>query len=134
LADRSVDHAEYGLVQSDHFRPPFIIDCAMPIRRCKQNVNISYKSFSAGDHEVLYNALSTYDWSSLYNETSADAAVDRLNFAVTKTIDLAVPSGYIEKHAYLTWFYGKLKVNIFIDFIRSVRLTVFMANFLSTIN
>jgi hypothetical protein len=59
--------------------------------------------FWAGDYAVLYNALSTYDWSSLYNETSADAAVDRLN--------VAAPSGYIKKHTYPTWFSGKLKVN-----------------------
>jgi hypothetical protein len=38
---------------------------------------------------VLYNALSNYDWTLLYNETSADAAVDRLNHAVTQAIDLA---------------------------------------------
>jgi hypothetical protein len=37
---------------------------------------------------VLYNALSTYDWSSLNNETSVDAAVDRLNVPVTQAIDL----------------------------------------------
>jgi hypothetical protein len=46
---------------------------------------------------VLYNALSTYDWTLLYNEISVDAAVDRLNHAVTQAIDLAVPYGYIKK-------------------------------------
>jgi hypothetical protein len=55
---------------------------------------------------------STYDWSSLYNEASADAAVDRLNHAVTKAIDLAVPYGYIKKHKYPAWFSGKLKAYI----------------------
>jgi hypothetical protein len=58
---------------------------------------------------VLYKALSTYDWSLLYNETSVDAAVDRLNYAVTQAIDLAVPYGYIKKHKYPAWFSGKLK-------------------------
>jgi hypothetical protein len=95
FADLSVDHAEYGSVQPDHFHPPFIIDCAMPLRRFKQNCNISYKRHSAGNYAVLYNVLSNYDWSSLYNETSVDAAVDRLNVAVTQAIHLAVPSGYI---------------------------------------
>jgi hypothetical protein len=41
---------------------------------------------------VLYNALSTYDTSSLYNETSVDAAVDRLNITV------AVLFGCIRKY------------------------------------
>jgi hypothetical protein len=78
----SVDRAEYGLVEPNHFHPSFIIDCAMPVQRYKENFNISYKRFSAGDCAVLYNSLSTYDWSSLYNETSVDAAVDRLNAVV----------------------------------------------------
>jgi hypothetical protein len=41
---------------------------------------------------VLYVALAAYIWSSLYNEISDVAAVDRLNVAVTQAIDLAVPS------------------------------------------
>jgi hypothetical protein len=36
---------------------------------------------------VLYNALSTCNWTSLYNETSVDAAVDKLNVAVTQATD-----------------------------------------------
>jgi hypothetical protein len=45
---------------------------------------------------VLYNALFS-DWYSLYNKTSADAAINRLNAALTETIDLAVHSGNIKK-------------------------------------
>jgi hypothetical protein len=61
---------------------------------------------------VLYNALSNYDCSSLYNETSVYAAVDRLNVVVTQALDLAVPSGHIKKHKYSAWFSGKLKTYI----------------------
>jgi hypothetical protein len=32
------------------------------------------------------NALSTYDWSSLHIETSVDAAIERLNVAVTQVM------------------------------------------------
>jgi hypothetical protein len=53
---------------------------------------ISYKRISADDYVVLYNALSVYDWSSLQNDTSVNAAVERLTVAVTQGIDLAVPS------------------------------------------
>jgi hypothetical protein len=56
--------------------------------------------------------LSSCGWSSLQNETSVDAAVDRLNVAVTQAIDLAIPSGYIKKHKYPAWFSGKLKARI----------------------
>jgi hypothetical protein len=83
FADLSVDHATYCLVPPDHFHPPFIIDYDMPVRRYKQHFNASNKRFSAGDYAMLYNALSSYDSSALYNEISVDAAVDSLNVAVT---------------------------------------------------
>jgi hypothetical protein len=74
---------------------------------------------------VLYNALATYVWSSLYNETSVNAAVDRLNIAVTQAIDLAVSSGYTKKDKYPALFSGILnaynkKKNYFKDVTRSI--------------
>jgi hypothetical protein len=57
-----------------------------------KNSYISYKRYSARDYAAIYNALLNFDWSSLYNETSVDAAVDWLNVAVTQAVDLAVPS------------------------------------------
>jgi hypothetical protein len=32
----STDHPEYGLVQPDHFHPPFITDSAMSVRHYKK--------------------------------------------------------------------------------------------------
>jgi hypothetical protein len=87
FADLSVDHAEYGLLQPDHSRH-FIADCAMTVPPYKQNFNIPYKRFSSEDYSVLHTVLSTHYWSSLYNEISVDAAIDRLNVAVTQAIDL----------------------------------------------
>jgi hypothetical protein len=40
FADRSVDHAEYGLVQPDHFHPPLIIGCTMPVLFSKSYLNV----------------------------------------------------------------------------------------------
>jgi hypothetical protein len=79
----------------------------MPVRRYKQNVKKSYKRYSTWDYSVLYSALSTYHWSSRYNERSIYAAVDRLNVAVTQTIDFAVRYGYFKKYNYTAWFSGK---------------------------
>jgi hypothetical protein len=56
--------------------------------------------------------LFTYDWSALYNETSVDAAVDRLNTAVTQAINSAVPSGRITRHKYPIWFSGRLRAYV----------------------
>jgi hypothetical protein len=116
-ADLAVDHAEYGPVQPDHFHSFFIIDCAMPVRRYKHNFNISYKRFSAGDDAVLCNALCTCDCSSLYlyNETSVDDAVERLNVAVTQTIGLAVPSVHFKEKNYFYRRHKKCKAGCFYD-------------------
>jgi hypothetical protein len=46
------------------------------------------------------------------NERSADAAVDRLNVAVSQTIYLAAPSGHIQTHKCPAWFSGNLKAYI----------------------
>jgi hypothetical protein len=58
---------------------------------------------------MLYNTLSTYDWSSLYNETSVDAVVDRLTVAVTQTIEKAIPTGCIKRCKFPIWFSNELK-------------------------
>jgi hypothetical protein len=73
FADLSVDHAEYGLnlIISVLFLS-LIVQYQLDVLDCF----ISYKRFSAGNYAVLYNALSNYDWSSLYKEISVDAAVD----------------------------------------------------------
>jgi hypothetical protein len=61
---------------------------------------------------MLYNALSTCDWSSLYKERSVDADTGRLNVAVIQAIHLTVPSRYIKNHKHPPWFHGKLKFYI----------------------
>jgi hypothetical protein len=38
-----------------------------------------------------------------------NAAVDRLNVAVTQAIDLAVPRGHIKKHKYPAWLKAYIK-------------------------
>jgi hypothetical protein len=93
-----------------------------------QNFNTPYKIYSAGDYAFLYNALFTYDWSALYNETPVDAAVDRLNTAGTQAIDSAVPSGRVTRHVYtlfgsLAGLELMLRRTIFIDVTISRRLT-----------
>jgi hypothetical protein len=105
----SFDYLDHGLVHPDPFHPPFIIDCIIPLRRNNQNFNTPYKRYSVGDYVWLHNALFTYDWSALYNETSVDAAVDRLNAVVAQAINLAVPCGCVTKHKYPIWFSGRLR-------------------------
>lgn len=53
---------------------------------------------------MLYNALSTYEWSSIYNGTFVDAAIDRLNVAARQAMDLAITAGHIKTHKCHIWF------------------------------
>jgi hypothetical protein len=108
-ADFTIYRAEYGIVQSDHYHPPNITDCIMPIRHSKHTVNIPFNRYSAGDYLLLCDALSNYDLTPLYKVSSVDADVDRLNAVVTEAMDLAVPFGLMRKNKYPYWFSGKFK-------------------------
>jgi hypothetical protein len=66
----------------------------MPVRCHKQSCNTSFKRYSTGDYAVLYNALSSYDFSFLYNEILIDATHNRLNITVMKVIVSAIPSNF----------------------------------------
>jgi hypothetical protein len=53
---------------------------------------------------MLYNILSTYDWSSVYETTSVDTAVANLNAAVHGAMEQAIPRGYSHKSKFPPWF------------------------------
>jgi hypothetical protein len=38
VADFTINPAEYGIVQPDHYHSPFIVDCIMPIRLSKHRI------------------------------------------------------------------------------------------------
>jgi hypothetical protein len=118
-----------------HFTLLLIIDCTIPFRGNNQNFNTPCKRYSAGDYVLHYNTLLTYDWPALYNETSVDAAVDRLKAAVAQAINLAVPCGCVTKYKYAIWFSVRLRSYIkkktyFIAVIKSTRQIVFTTDFL----
>ena len=69
----------------------------------------------------------------MYNESSVVAAVDILNDAIIKSINLAVPIGTVSKHNYPAWFSSTLrtyikKKNYFTGVTKSTRLTVTTKN------
>lgn len=57
---------------------------------------------------MLYETLSNHDWTPLHKESCVDAAVARLNTAVSDAMDLTIPSGLINKNKYPSWFSAKL--------------------------
>jgi hypothetical protein len=62
---------------------------------------------------LLYNTLTTYDWSSLYNETSVDSAVARLIVTVTQAILKAVRTVSLKKSKFPVWFSENIKYYIY---------------------
>jgi hypothetical protein len=96
-------------VHPDVYHPPFVTELKLPTRRSNMLSSISCRKYSSGDYLMLYNALSTYDWSSVYNESSVDAAIDRLSVGVTLAIAMSVPTGCTNRCKFPVWFSSKLK-------------------------
>jgi hypothetical protein len=95
--------ADSGLVAPDKYHPPLSINVIFPHDNNNINCEFSYRNFAAGNYTLLYNILSTYDWSSVY-ETSIDEAVASLNAAVRGAIEQAIPCGYSCKSKFPHWF------------------------------
>jgi hypothetical protein len=102
FADLSFEHTEYGLLQPEHFHPPPIIDCTMPVQRCKQNVKFFTGEFFCGEYAMLYNACLLV--TGLYCITKCLLMLPLTGKCCCNVShSLAVPSGpsgYIKKHKY----------------------------------
>jgi hypothetical protein len=82
------------LVTPDTYDLPLSIDVFLPYVNNNLNCEYSYRNFVAGNYTLLYNILSAYNWSSVYETTSVDAAVANLNVAVRGDMEQAIPCGY----------------------------------------
>jgi hypothetical protein len=67
------------------------------------NCEFGYRIFAAGNYTLLYNILSAYDWSCMY-ETSVDVAVLSLNAAVRGAMEQEIPRGHSCKSNSPHWF------------------------------
>jgi hypothetical protein len=92
--------ADSGLVTLDIYHPPLSIDVFLPHINNNLNCEFSYRIFAAGNYTLLYNVLSTYDWSSVYETISVDVAVASLSAAMEQ----AIPRGYSCKSKFPAWF------------------------------
>jgi hypothetical protein len=67
------------------------------------------RDYACGDYFLLYNFLSSYDWSCVYNQSSSDSAVNQLKSVVTDALNLAIPNKLSRKSKFPCWFSGTLK-------------------------
>jgi hypothetical protein len=73
----------------------------------------SYPKYSSGDYALLYNNLSTFDWSCVYGTTSFNSAVGCLNEAVQDVMENAIPRGIINTNSkFPHWYSSFLKYYI----------------------
>jgi hypothetical protein len=86
-----------------------LIDCIIPIRCSKGTINIYFTRHSAGDYLFVSDALYNFVWASLCKESSVDAAVNKLNAAVTEAMNSAVPFGLMRRNKYPSCYSRKLK-------------------------
>ncbi|PNF21153.1 hypothetical protein B7P43_G05118, partial [Cryptotermes secundus] len=104
--------ADSGLVATDIYHPPLNIDVLLPNVNSNLKCEFSYQNFAAGNYALLYNILSTYDWSSVYETSSVDVAVASLSVAVRSAMEQAIPCGYRYKSKYPHWFSYTLRYYI----------------------
>jgi hypothetical protein len=93
-----------GLVTPDTYHPPLSIDVFLTHVNNNLHCEYSYQNFAAGNDALLYNILSAYNWSSVYETTSVDVAVANHNVAVRGAMEQAIPRGYSCKSKFPHWF------------------------------
>jgi hypothetical protein len=104
--------SDSGITKPDVYHPPFVIDVFLPLVAGTRNCEYSYRKSASGDYTLLYNILSTYDWSFIYSITSVDDAVTSLNIVFLNAIDQAIPHGFIRKSKFPHLFSSALRYNI----------------------
>jgi hypothetical protein len=139
LSDLSVAPVDPGLIKPDNYHPHLITNICLPIATCVQNYVYSYRKFSSGDYALLYNTLSTYDWSCVYDTTYVDSAVTCLNAAVEDATEQAIPCGILNSNSkFQQWYSSSLKYYISKKnyFYRRLekKNSLFNKNFLSTVS
>jgi hypothetical protein len=107
-----INFIDSGIIKTDAYHPPFVIDVFLPFDASTRNCECSHSKFASGDYTLLYNILSTYDWSFMYSITSVDDAVTSLNAVVLNAMDQAIPRGSIRKSKFPHWFSSALQYYI----------------------
>jgi hypothetical protein len=112
-SDLVITNVDPGLIKPDYYHPPLLINVNLPSATCTQNYIHFYRKFSSGNYALLYNILSSFDWSSVYGTTTVDAAVTCLNTAVQDAMEIAIPRGIANPNLkYPHWYSSSLRYYI----------------------
>jgi hypothetical protein len=83
-------------------------DVYLPHVNNNLNWEFSYRIIAAVNYTLVYNILSTHDWSSVY-AISVDVAVASLNAAVRCAMVQAIPCGFSRKSKFSPSLYNTLR-------------------------
>jgi hypothetical protein len=93
----NVTISNFDLVEPDVFHPSLVIDLSNTIVFSHSQPTRLSRDYARGDYFLLYNILSSYDWSCVYNKSSSDSAVNQLKSVVTDALNLAIPNKFSRK-------------------------------------
>jgi hypothetical protein len=97
-----------GIIKPDTYHPLMVIGITLPLVNPTQNCEYSYRKYASGDYTLLYTILTNYDWSCVYDTSSADAAAASLSAVVQDAMEQAIPRGFVTKSKFPHWFSGFL--------------------------
>jgi hypothetical protein len=100
--------SDFEWVVPDTYHPPMCTDLNI-LTSCSQSLRYSFRNYPRGDYALLYEILSSYDWSFVYKQTSVDSAVNELNSVVVNSLNQTVPYTCTGKSKFPCWFSGILK-------------------------
>jgi hypothetical protein len=109
ITDLHITFPDTSMVKPDVYHPPLLIELPFIVKTCFKTNELSYFKYACGDYTLLYNILSSYDWSSVYSKSSVDAAVASLNSAVHEAIDRSIPLGFVKGSNCPSWFSRTLR-------------------------
>jgi hypothetical protein len=82
--------SDFELVVSDAYHPPLCTDLNI-LTTSSQSLRYCFRNYPRGDYALLYEILSSCDWSCVYKQTSVDSAVNELNSVVVNSLNQIVP-------------------------------------------
>jgi hypothetical protein len=105
----NVTISNFDVVEPDVFHPSMVIDLSSTIVSSHSQPTRLSRDYARGDYFLLYNFLSSYDWSCVYDQSSSDSALNHLKSVVTDALNSAIPNKISRKTKFPCWFSGTLK-------------------------
>jgi hypothetical protein len=95
--------SDYPMVIPDNYHAPLNLDFKLTFD-CQPTFLNPQCKYDQGDYLLLYNTLSTCDWSCFLNKSSVDSAVYNFTASVSEAINEAIPSVKPKSSTFPHWF------------------------------